>query len=959
MSSRLCTSLGRKDRFSPLSAYLRVWRIGLLAMLIAAVVPLLHAQVGQAQTAAPSVTAVALASDAGMDATYALGDTIRISLTFSEAVDVTGAPQLAIDMDPADWGTKWAGYESGSGTTSLVFAHTVIEPNYSSRGVALLANTLKLNGGSIKSASSQADAALTHAGLDHHSHHRVNWRLSQSAPTITLLAVTSNAGGDNTYALGETIQIMVAFSEAVAVSGTPNLKIDMDPAFWGEKTVSYDSGGGTTRLVFTHTVVEPNISTRGIAVLADSLALNGGSIQSASSQLTASLGHPGLDHDPAHQVNWRLSAPAEPACPLDAPSSVSALTIERGAVVSWSVPDDLADECEVTGFVVSATNADDHSFFKYTVSDPDARSRTIRDLEPGDYFFSVRIEYGDGTSDDLVTANANSVVGACITFAVKPYSRSAISGKITSVNGTGCLARTELEIQTKRSSDDYWRTYGRFTYKLQSDASLPDFIFGNRDPYVAYDFRIRAYDASDSQYISTTASATIVANDPAETADANSPRNVRVLARNDSDLYVTWQAPASLGTGRTLQSYEVEWKKLDDTTAMTADVSDTDHQIGSLTDGERYVVRVGARTVDGGSNTAKAWSVWTPAVEVWSEPTQLWFSGGTPLFNHATGRVFMLTSSNKVGTSTCTLDDGGEDDDINCPSGTLGNTGTLVSLEGSGSITVDGTVTTDTSRTKGSTTPSVGLAKSAAAPLARASGGNGSLYIVWKAVTINPSSGHGIGAIDAYIVQHRSGTTGAWTEVTKTATDRKHEVTGLADGTYQIRVRARDNGDDGDPMTTDTAIPGFTSEILEVTLATSGTITGKRAVIQRDGTRTVEDFSRSDGKGDVGRPHDVRITLGDSQSLIVEWEPPLIGAAAFGYQVRHKQSGAASWTESDVIYPRQTRLLCGVSTCQNPRSHKITGLTGGTLYEVQVRVNNKDANGAGDWSYSRIVRPND
>ena len=38
-------------------------------------------------------------------------ETIRVALTFSEAVDVNtagGTPRLKIDMDPADWGEKWA-----------------------------------------------------------------------------------------------------------------------------------------------------------------------------------------------------------------------------------------------------------------------------------------------------------------------------------------------------------------------------------------------------------------------------------------------------------------------------------------------------------------------------------------------------------------------------------------------------------------------------------------------------------------------------------------------------------------------------------------------------------------------------------------------------------------------------------------------------------------------------------
>ena len=118
-----------------------------------------------------SVTSTPASGDA-----YALSETIRVTLTFSEAVVATGTPRLKIDMDPASWGEKWAVYESGSGSSSLVFAHTVISPNYSTQGIAVLANSLRLNGGTIRSDAS-VDANLAHSGLNHDPNHEVNWHL--------------------------------------------------------------------------------------------------------------------------------------------------------------------------------------------------------------------------------------------------------------------------------------------------------------------------------------------------------------------------------------------------------------------------------------------------------------------------------------------------------------------------------------------------------------------------------------------------------------------------------------------------------------------------------------------------------------------------------------------------------------------------------------------------------------
>ena len=1091
MSSRLGTSLGRQDRFSPLSSYVRVWRVGLLAMLIAAVVPLLHAQVGQAQTAAPSVTAVALASNAGMDATYALGDTIRISLTFSEAVDVTGAPQLAIDMDPADWGTKWAEYESGSGTTSLVFAHTVIEPNYSSRGVALLANTLKLNGGSIKSASSQADAALTHAGLDHHSHHRVNWRLSQSAPTITNLAVTSDAGDDDTYALGETIQITLTFSEAVDVSGTPNLKIDMDPAFWGEKTVSYDSGGGTTRLVFTHTVVEPNISTRGIAVLADSLALNGGSIQSASSQVDAALTHAGLNHDASHKVNWRLSPPAEPNrapvvntgarnhgtfvgrnnaprgilvskpfdglfsdpdgdnlsyavsisagrsqlveqlvigdhgrsdelaaqspwprestmrvffeadadddwdaivpalpdqplitvtltatdpdglsasvqgdflihwepksdCALTAPSSVQGLGIEHGAVVLWTLPEDNADACEVSGFAVTATDETGLSL-EALIPDPAAHSQTIRGLDPGQFSFFVSIEYVEGTSDKVETAYSTHVPDNCITLAVKPYGRNAVGGRITSINGTGCAARETFDLEYRRSGYENWRRYGALPWSYidtQSDPSLPHFIYYGIDPNVPHEFRISAYDASDNEYETDTQSVTITAQDPSETADDDSPTGLHFVINNNGEMSIRWDA-FTAPNGRTLSNFKVEWKKCAEPNrptgcdgamqSATKDASDRGHDVTTgLTNGAYYTARVAAKTHANNqpaSAATEAWSVWAPAVRVFSESLQVWFYDNTPNSNTDIGRTFMLGKSNKYDASAvCRLDSTGSGaGSINCPPGTL------VSLATSGQISgLHATATHDSGSESVTTFPLEGPSVGAPPPqVVRASGGaaasdnkaathEGRILIY---SSVGPS-GNAPGAIAGYQIQSRRqnadgnwpGWPTTWTNDSN-PTERFRTITGLQDGTYQVRVRSRIDNTEGNPPQV-VSRHSFTSEVVTVTVNASHTKTAL--------------------------PRPITVTPGN-RKLTVEWALLDRGSVPIAYQVRHRLQGTSAWTESGTLVPRVTTLICSSRfECVNPRRHEITGLIADRPYEVELRARN--ANGWSSW-YTSVVRP--
>ena len=127
------------------------------------------------------------------------------------------------------------------------------------------------------------------------------------ATAVTNVAVVSDPGGDDTYGLEDTIRVRVTFGEPVDVTGTPRLKIRMDPSY-GEKWADYASGTGTTMLEFTHTVKEPNLSTRGIKVMANSLELNGGTVGVAGGGGNAALGHDELTHDTDHKVDWRVAS---------------------------------------------------------------------------------------------------------------------------------------------------------------------------------------------------------------------------------------------------------------------------------------------------------------------------------------------------------------------------------------------------------------------------------------------------------------------------------------------------------------------------------------------------------------------------------------------------------------------------------------------------------------------------
>ena len=167
----------------------------MLALLVSAGVA--HAQ---GTPTVPSIESVAVTSDSGEDGGYAIGDEIQVGLTFSEAVTVTGAPQLTLDVGGR---SRTAEYSEGSTTTRLLFTHTVAAGDEDTDGIAVVANSLALNGGAIRAGS--ANAALTHAGL-HSSDHRVDG----IAPTVTM------GGETRTYVPPERqFNVVFYFSEKV------------------------------------------------------------------------------------------------------------------------------------------------------------------------------------------------------------------------------------------------------------------------------------------------------------------------------------------------------------------------------------------------------------------------------------------------------------------------------------------------------------------------------------------------------------------------------------------------------------------------------------------------------------------------------------------------------------------------------------------------------------------------
>ena len=408
-------------------------------------------------------------------------------------------------------------------------------------------------------------------------------------------------------------------------------------------------------------------------------------------------------------------------------------------------------------------------------------------------------------------------------------------------------------------------------------------------------------------------------------AEADSPTNLATEAVYGLGIFSLHWDEVSGAAG-----YKVQWEEAVTgarKTSGTLTLTPTGGRYGIGGKWGARWIRVAACTTNCDSEANLAWS---KAVQAPADPLQVWFTehDGTPNPTFTTGKVWMNTAANisldGPGDSvTCSIAQGRPDTStdtfnevVSCPPGTL--------------LSLDEPTTYSTFPRF----PLWAIASSTSAPAQRAhsgtheaaadgpwapevwaSGGNGRLKVVWTEVEAND---YQIGAINGYIVQRRNlddnGGWSAWTDTVKAATDRSHTFTGLADATYQVRVRAKTDGDDGNPMTHDVERNGTTSTV-----------------------RTVAVHSTHNNQ--PGAPG-ASVAAG-KEKLTVTWQRPSpdTGSLVHGYTVRHKVSGAADGAYVETkIYPRPG-LASG--------SVELTGLTGGTAYVVQIRSHN--ANGDSDW----------
>ncbi|MDG2492323.1 MAG: BspA family leucine-rich repeat surface protein [Flavobacteriaceae bacterium] len=225
-------------------------------------------------------SSVVSVTSSNSDGTYSFGDTISIILLFNENVNVnlTGtAPTILVEYDDTNNLTRNAVYVSGSGTNSLTFEYDV-QPGDSKINLSLKASSgINTNGSTIQDiAGNNTLMSLPTSTSPNSLSSLKNITLDSDPPDLLTVRSDTVTG---TFGINQSVDLYILFDEAISVTGTPTLLLNVGNG--NSRSIDYssiDNSGGTGKIIFSYTVQSGDEITPLEYVDQNSLQLNGGNI---------------------------------------------------------------------------------------------------------------------------------------------------------------------------------------------------------------------------------------------------------------------------------------------------------------------------------------------------------------------------------------------------------------------------------------------------------------------------------------------------------------------------------------------------------------------------------------------------------------------------------------------------------------------------------------------------------
>jgi large repetitive protein len=208
-----------------------------------------------------------------------LGDNLDVTFLFPTAMHVSGSPYIEAQIGN---NSRKFYYQSGSGSTVLVFRYTVDSTDMDLDGINFNSTSINLNGGEIYY---YVNSAYTAPLPLHITFPDSQIYVDGIIPTLDQIIPPSNGH----YATAQHVSYSLIFSEEVFVSGTPSFDIFLDS---GTVPSNYKTGSGTNTLEFSRQVQITDLDSDGFST-DTTLLLNPSSdiyiVDQAGNELSATI----------------------------------------------------------------------------------------------------------------------------------------------------------------------------------------------------------------------------------------------------------------------------------------------------------------------------------------------------------------------------------------------------------------------------------------------------------------------------------------------------------------------------------------------------------------------------------------------------------------------------------------------------------------------------------------------
>lgn len=552
----------------------------------------------------PTVTSV---SSSTANGTYRIGEVITVLVNFSEPVIVAGSPQLTLETGSTD---RTIGYASGSGTSALSFAYTVLSGESSADLDYASTNALALNGGTLR------DAAGNNAVL-----------------TLASPGAANSLGANKALAIDGVMPAV----QSIVVTGTP--------------------ASTAPSMAFTVTFTEPvsNVSTDDFTLVATGTASGSIASVSASSGTGIDVTVSGITGDGTLKLNLNGStniadvagnaSPANfsagaahtvvtPRAP-GAPTGASASAGNTQATVSFVAPVD-GGSSPITQYTVTSSPGS-------VTASGTASPLTVTGLTNGTaYTFTVTATNADGTSvASGATVSVTPKAPQTITFANPGAQNFGTTPTLTATSNAGltvAFTSSTTGVCTITSG-------GVLTFVTAGTCTI----------------------GADQPGNATTFAATTVSRSFTVNAVVPGAPTIGTATPGDSQALVTFTAPASTG-GAFVNAYTVTAHP----DGNTATGAGSPIVVAGLTNGVSYTFTVTATNGVGTGAASSASNAVIPramqtitfanpgAQNFGTTPTLTATSdaGLTPVFTSSTGSVCTITSAGQLtflAAGTCTI----------------------------------------------------------------------------------------------------------------------------------------------------------------------------------------------------------------------------------------------------------------------------------------------------------------